>query len=177
MDSRQLAKVLVVPGIGNSGPAHWQSLWEARHPNFQRVQQRDWDRPIRDEWVAAIDAAVVESGADTKIVAHSLGCLAVVAWAAQTRRVIRHVLLVAVPDPSGEAFPSEAVGFSSVSILRLPFESIVVASTDDPYSSVAYASRCATAWGSEYLELGARGHINASSGLGYWPDGLALIRK
>jgi len=174
---KKMAQVLIVPGIGNSGTTHWQSLWEARYPHFVRVQQRDWDRPICDEWVAAIDVAAAESGADTKIVAHSLGCLAVVAWATRTVRVVQRLVLVAVPDPDGANFPSEAIGFAPVSRARLPFESIVVASTDDPYSSVAYARRCATAWGSEYVELGARGHVNASSGLGDWPEGLALIHE
>ena len=26
--------VLIVPGIGNSGPQHWQTLWERQHPDM-----------------------------------------------------------------------------------------------------------------------------------------------
>ena len=172
-----MTQFLIVPGIGNSGPEHWQSQWEAHKANFRRVQQRDWDHPICDEWVARLDAAVVETGADTVIVAHSLGCLATVAWAAQRHRSVKGALLVAVPDPAGANFPVEAVGFASITMQRLPFPSTVVASADDPYADPSFAEQCANAWGSRYVEIGAAGHINAASGLGLWPEGLKLLRQ
>lgn len=78
--------VLILPGIGNSGPQHWQTLWQNSHPDFVRVEQRDWDRPVCAEWVAALDAAVRAAGPQAVLVAHSLGCLAVAHWAAQPLR-------------------------------------------------------------------------------------------
>ncbi|MDE1179410.1 alpha/beta hydrolase [Paraburkholderia sp.] len=165
--------VLVVPGIGNSGPAHWQTRWQSTHPTWQRLAVDDWDRVVCDDWVAAIDRQVRDSGPDTVIVAHSLGCLAVAHWGARHATPVRGAWLVAVPDPEGPAFPSAASGFAPLPRGRLPFPGVIVASTDDPYGSAAHARDCADAWGSELHDVGARGHLNAASGLGDWPDGLA----
>jgi uncharacterized protein len=166
--------VLIVPGIYNSGPEHWQSLWENIH-HFQRVIQRDWDYPVCAEWVATLEQAIAETGPDTLIAAHSLGCLAVAHWAASTQLTIQGALLVAVPDPAGPDFPSDAVGFAAVPLKTFPFKSIVVASSDDPYGSLAHSERCASAWGSQWINIGAAGHINGSSGLGDWPEGYRLL--
>ena len=76
--------VLVVPGIGNSGPTHWQSVWQASHPAWERLTVDDWDRVVCDDWISAIGQQVAPHGKDTLIVAHSLGCLAVVHWATRT---------------------------------------------------------------------------------------------
>jgi uncharacterized protein len=166
--------VLIVPGIYNSGPEHWQSLWENTH-HFQRVIQHDWDHPVCTEWVATLEQAIAEAGPDTLIAAHSLGCLVVAHWAASTQLTIQGALLVAVPDPVGPEFPSDAVGFAPVPLKTFPFKSIVVASSDDPYGSLAHSERCASAWGSQWINIGAAGHINASSGLGDWPEGYRLL--
>jgi uncharacterized protein len=168
-------RILIVPGIYNSGPEHWQSLWEAKYPHFQRVMQRDWDHPVCDEWVAALEQAVADAGPQAIIVAHSMGCLTVAHWAASTQLPVAGALLVSVPDPTGPNFPAEAVGFAPVPLTSMPFKSIVVASSDDPYGSFDYMQRCASAWGSRFVPIGAKGHINASSGLGDWPEGYALL--
>lgn len=168
---------LILPGVGNSGAGHWQTLWEAAHPSFRRVAQEDWERPERQAWVTTLEAAVAEAGPDVVPVAHSLGCLLVAHWARQSTRAVRAALLVAVSDPLGTAFPAEAVGFEPVPRERLPFPSIVVASDDDPFGPVAFAERCANAWGSRLVRIGAAGHINAASALGDWPDGLALLES
>ncbi|MGE8331334.1 MAG: RBBP9/YdeN family alpha/beta hydrolase, partial [Paraburkholderia nemoris] len=80
-------------------------------------------------------------------------------------------LLVAVPDPSGAHFPQDASGFAPVPLVRLPFASIVVSSSDDPYGGVPFSQTCASAWGSRWIDIGPRGHINADSGLGDWDEG------
>lgn len=41
--------VLIIPGWGDSGPTHWQTLWERANPAFRRVVQRDWEYPVRSE--------------------------------------------------------------------------------------------------------------------------------
>ena len=170
------APVLLLPGIGDSGPAHWQSLWQAAHPGFQRVAQRDWDHPVCREWAATLEHTLRAMPGPVVLVAHSLGCLLVAHWATSATQAVKGALLVAVPDPQGERFPAEALGFSPVPAARLPFASIVVASTHDPYSSIAYAEACAIAWGSEFVNIGAAGHISTSSGHGEWPVGLALLQ-
>lgn len=167
---------LVLPGIGDSGPGHWQTLWEAREPRFRRVIQRDWEHPVCAEWTAALERAVAEPGPDTVLVAHSLGSLLATHWAVGTGLRIKAALLVAVPDPAGPDFPTEAEGFG-VARQALPFRSIVVASRNDPYADIAFSRACAAAWGSELVDIGDAGHINAGSGLGEWPQGMALLRR
>jgi len=168
--------VLILPGIGNSGPQHWQSLWEQANPNFERVQQNDWDHPDCDEWAARLETAIQRTKSnDTVIVAHSLACLVVARWAATQHTPIKAALLVAVPDPSGPIFPEEASGFSLISKQKFYFRSIVVVSTDDPYSTFEYTTGLAQAWGSDLVNIGNRSHINASSGIGDWLEGYKLL--
>ncbi len=166
---------LIVPGIGNSGPQHWQTLWEQQHPEWQRVQQRDWDRPVCEEWLLGLDAAMDRLSAPPVLIAHSIGCLLVAHWAHRSSAPVCAAFLVAVPDPDGSLFPSAAQGFQPVPSGKLRFPSLIVASSDDPFGSVAYARRCAAGWGSQFVEVGAVGHINADSGLGDWPAGIALF--
>ena len=167
---------LVLPGIGNSGPKHWQTLWEQSRSGFQRIDQRDWDHPVRTEWVDALEKAVVAAGPEIILVAHSLACLVVAHWAATTRQKIKAALLVAVPDPTSPSFPKEAIGFAPVPLQKFPFPSAMVVSEDDPYGSMEYAERCSLAWGSRLVDIGAAGHINGSSNLGSWPDGFSLLQ-
>jgi predicted alpha/beta hydrolase family esterase len=169
--------VLLVPGIGNSGPTHWQSYWEAEHDGYTRVQQNDWDHPVCADWVDALELAAQRAGPGALIAAHSLGCLVVASWLARTSIRIAGALLVAVPDPSGASFPSEAKGFHPVPPGPLPCPSLVVASSDDPYSDIAFATQCADAWGSRLINIGQAGHINAASGLGRWDEGQRLLRS
>ena len=58
-----------------------------------------------------------------------------------------------------------------MALFRLPFPSVVIASTDDEYVSLDRARLFAGAWGSAFDVIGAAGHINAASGYGPWPDG------
>lgn len=169
--------VLILPGLGNSGPQHWQTLWEQIYPHCRRVIQRDWDRPRREDWVSALDAALPACPAPPVLVAHSLACLLVAHWAGRFAKPIKGALLVAVPDPDSPNFPPQARGFSPLPLLPFAFPSIVVASTDDPFSSRSHAKHCASAWRSEFVEISHAGHINADSGLGAWKDGYALLQK
>lgn len=169
--------VLILPGLGNSGPQHWQTLWEQAHPDFVRVEQKSWDHPVCADWVAAIEDAVRRAGPEAVLVAHSLACLAVAHWASADHSPIKAAMLVAVPNSQRESFPKEAQGFAETPTARFDFPSLVVASTDDPYGSAENAERLARAWGSDYCCIGAYGHINASSGLGDWPEGFALLKQ
>jgi predicted alpha/beta hydrolase family esterase len=177
--------VLVLPGYLDSGPGHWQTRWEAAHASFSRVRMPDWEQPVRDDWCRTLDAAVTAAasdGAPVVFAAHSLGCLTVAWWASRyaapaQRDKVAGALLVAVPDPAGRAFPAAASGFAPVPDERLPFPTIVVASTDDPYGGVPFSHTCAAAWGSRWISIGARGHINADSGLGDWQDGLSWLKS
>jgi predicted alpha/beta hydrolase family esterase len=177
-------RYFILPGHGNSGPGHWQSLWELESADFQRIEQSDWENPIRDEWVATLEAAIFAAPSATGsseivLVAHSLACLMVAEWGAvappASLRKIKGALLVAPVDPHGPAFPGSARGFGNVPMAALPFPSLVAASGNDPYATLEYAHRCARAWGSAFADVGALGHINGSSGLGAWPQGRVLL--
>jgi predicted alpha/beta hydrolase family esterase len=172
-----LPTVLTFPGIGNSGPEHWQSLWEQSNPGFVRISQRDWDNPICEEWASVLEGTVQRLGSSVVVVAHSLACLAVAHWVAKPHSPVKGALLVAVPNPDGPSFPIEAVGFSPLARQQFSFPSIVVASNNDPYGSLAHAEVCASSWGSRLVNIGAAGHINASSGFGQWLDGYSLLQQ
>ena len=73
--------VLTVPGLDNSGPDHWQSLWEQQHAGCFRVQLGQWDKPHRNSWVNQLSLAVRAVEGPVLLAAHSLGCHAVAAWA------------------------------------------------------------------------------------------------
>lgn len=171
--------VLIVPGVGNSGPDHWQTLWEAEDETMERLRVDDWNCPSCATWVEAIDAQVPRAPESLVVVAHSVGCLAFVHWAAQHSRgqSIRGALLVAVPDPDGPNFPPQAQGFSPVPLQKFPYASIVVSSQNDPYANPEYAKSCAEAWGSTLVDVGRAGHINAASNLGDWPEGRAWLER
>ncbi len=171
------APVLILPGIGNPEPQHWQSLWEQSSSEFGRVQQRDWNNPVCEEWGAALEVAAKRAGSSVVVVAHSLACLVVAHWAAQEHASIKAALLIAVPDPTGPHFQKEAIGFSVTPTKPFAFPSVVVASTDDPYGTIEHVSRLAKAWGSHLVNIGACGHINASSDLETWPDGYELLSQ
>lgn len=138
---------LILPGVGNSGPDHWQSRWLALHHDFHRVLQDDWDRPALEAWCHNLEAAVHDAPAPVILVAHSLGCLLAVHWAERTSLLVRGALLVAPPDPASPAFPPEAAGFGPVPLHRLPFPTILVASSNDPYATPEFSKQCAAAWG------------------------------
>ncbi len=172
------AHVLVLPGWQNSGPAHWQSRWEAAH-GYTRVQQHDWERPRRGDWLMQLEEAVLRGDEPAVLAAHSLGCIQVAAWAAHSKNTqrVKAALLVAPGDVEREAMRALLPSWSPIVRSPLPFKTILVASRDDPYCSYEKAEALARDWGAELVDLGYAGHINADSGLGDWPQGQALLRR
>jgi uncharacterized protein len=173
-----MMRTFILPGLHNSGPGHWQSRWEAADETMERVIQDDWETPHCADWVVRLDQALAYSGSEILLVAHSAGCALVAHWAVGCQQgQVRGALLVAPSDPDAPSFPVGATGFSPIPLLRLPFPSIVVASSNDPFVTVARARTFASAWDSEFVMIGEAGHINTVSGLGGWPEGLALLRN
>ena len=167
--------VLTVAGLWNSGPAHWQTHWEAAHPGWRRVPQRDWDHPERDEWTAALDAAVRACPAPPLLLAHSLGCAVVAHWALlHPDSAALGAMLVAPSDVEAPSYPVDAAGFAPLPLRKLPLPTLLVAGEDDEYVSVERARLFAAAWGSRLQIIGPAGHINGASGHGPWPEGLRL---
>jgi uncharacterized protein len=171
--------VILLPGLGNSGPDHWQSCWERQHPSFERLEQRDWDAPDCAAWVARLDAYLRGITQPVLLAAHSSACAVVARWAAGAAPMqaasVAGALLVAPTDPDGAIYPAGPVGFSPMALDRLPFRSIVVASDNDPYVTSEQAARYARAWGSDFVLLPGAGHINVSSAHDPWPEGMELL--
>ena len=173
--------ILIVPGMGDSGPAHWQSLWEEELDSAARVSLGLWDRPLRRPWVTQLNLAIERAGGPVVLVAHSLGCLAVAHWAAMAQPAYGNpvvgALLVAPPEVDVAPVDPRLADFGPAPTSILPFRSILVASRDDPWCHFERARRLAGFWGSEFADAGEVGHINADSDLGIWPFGQFLLAR
>lgn len=172
-----LRRVLLIPGIHDSAPAHWQSHWERMYPQVRRVRQADWDAPHCADWVAAIEDAVEAETARPILVAHSLGCLAAAHWASQSRIGCHGLLLVAVPDVRSPNFPASTQGFDPPPASLGGARAVVVGSETDPYAAPGYAKQLARRWRVSYVNAGRAGHLNEASELAAWSDGWALIER
>lgn len=170
--------VLLLPGWQDSGPGHWQSRWEALH-GYRRVDQHDWMTPKRGDWMARLEEVVLGSDRPVALVAHSLGCQLAAAWAAHSLNANRVIgaLLVAPPDTERDDVRGLLPSWAPIPLDRLPFPSVLVASRDDPFGAFERIQAMAAAWGSRLVDLGERGHINAESGLGDWPQGMAWLNE
>ena len=165
--------ILIVPGLGDSGPDHWQTRWQARLSTARRVEQDDWERPMREAWVARIIAAATQATRPVVIVAHSLGVLAVVHAAPRLPPTVVGAFLVAPPDEASLAALQEIdPAFAPIPRDPLPFPSVLVASSNDPLCGSVEAAELSLAWGATFTAAGEAGHINADSGHGPWPEGL-----
>lgn len=168
--------ILILPGYGDSGPDHWQSHWERADPACRRVVQDDWLMPRLSDWLAALDRYVRDCSTPPVLVAHSLACPLVIHWATRMGAPIKGALLAAPADVDSPAHtPDEVRSFSPIPLVRLPFPSIVVTSTDDVFVSPERAGAFALAWGSRLVTLEGAGHINADAGFGPWPEGRRLL--
>ena len=166
--------IIIVPGWKNSGVGHWQSLWAESIPNAVRVKQDSWTSPTREAWVEQIAKTILAQESDAILVAHSLGCIATAYLPSDVCKKVQGALLVAPADPERRA---PLVDFSPTPYQPLPYRSVLVASSNDPYCSVRTAGAYARAWGSEFVRLQNAGHINTESGFGDWPLGLALLQS
>jgi uncharacterized protein len=169
---------LTLPGYDSSGPQHWQTFWEARF-GFVRIEQTDWLNPRLETWGAAIDRAVGACQKPALLVAHSCSASLVPMWAATSPNAQRvaGAFLVAPADTERPDMIPAVAALGPMSRERLPFSSMVVASTNDPYSSLERARFFAHDWGSDFTVLDGVGHINSASNLGEWRDGLALLES
>jgi len=170
--------VLIVPGLGGSGPDHWQSHWERSYRGARRVAQSDWERPLRSLWMDRL-AEAVESAPGAILVGHSLGC-ALIAHLARQRPDLKigGTLLVAPADVDREDCVAPQVReFAPMPLGRLPFRTVVVASMNDQHMTIERARFLANAWGAGLVNAGSCGHINVASGFGPWPVGEKILKE
>ena len=171
-----MTNYLIIPGLGNSGPEHWQTYFEQSGDNFKRVIQHEWDAPTCKEWVENIDKAITYYDPSTVVlIGHSLGCTTIAHWAKESGKVIKGAMLVAPSDIENPVYTFPAVGFSPIPTDIINFPTIVVASTNDPWVSLERATFFANQWGSKLICIGNAGHINTDSGFGNWQQGLEIL--
>ena len=173
-----MTNYFIVPGLGNSGPDHWQTHFENSGQNFIRINQKDWDTPASADWVKNIDEAL--SGYDLStviLIGHSLGCTAIANWAKHSQKIIKGALLVAPSDLEAPRYTFPTVGFDHVPLDKINFKTTVVASTNDEWVSIDRTMFFAANWESELINIGEAGHINAASGFGKWDEGLEILKS
>ncbi|XHS78279.1 RBBP9/YdeN family alpha/beta hydrolase [Burkholderiaceae bacterium UC74_6] len=159
-------RLLIIPGLHDSGPAHWQTWLQARYPGSLRVVQRDFERAHLQRWAERIQSTLEHAGGEGEwiAVAHSFGVLALAHHlASHPDSPIREALLVAPAEPDrfglAETLPHH----------RLPIPATMLASQTDPWMSASSAQRWAARWGASFSNLGPVGHINTESGFGPFP--------
>jgi predicted alpha/beta hydrolase family esterase len=174
-------RVLIVPGLHGSGPAHWQSWLQSQLRQAVRVEQDDWTTPDLARWSRRIGEVVArEPEAPWIAVAHSFGCLALAHHLGGQATIARRdvasggiagALFVAPAEPDrfrvGDALPQRTLGVPST----------MLASDTDPWMSADSAARWARQWGAGFINLGDVGHINADAGFGPLPRALRITQS
>jgi predicted alpha/beta hydrolase family esterase len=172
------AEILIVPGYTNSGPDHWQTRWEQKLSTARRVEQAEWSKPVREDWIARVAEEVNASTKPVVLVGHSLGVPAIVHAIPEMKQRVAGAFLVAPPDVANpDIRPKHLMTFGPYPRLPLPFPSIMIASRNDPFGEYAHAEDIANAWGAHLIDAGESGHINADSGHGPWPEGTMVFAQ
>lgn len=171
-------KVLILPGWRGSGYSHWQMRWVNQYA-CQVLEQHDWSRPLRGDWLARLEDVMSDANEPVYLVAHSLGCIQTAAWAqisAQSHKV-HGALLLAPSDVEASHFQDVLSSWRPIALKALPFKSILIGRQNDPDCSAERAAHFAMSWGSQYMNLGEFGQVDAESSLGDWPEGHALLNE
>ncbi len=172
-------KYLILPGLGNSGANHWQSFWETSLNNCDRVIQDNWDAPDKEKWLHRVNSYIEESNEPTILIAHSLSVSLVAHWnkTYQNSNVLCAMLVAPADVDSPKHTPEVLRSFAPIPKVKLSFPSVVVASENDPYVDFERAKYFADKWGSEFKNVGRKGHINAESKLENWTEGLQILEE
>jgi uncharacterized protein len=171
--------LFIIPGLNDSGPDHWQSYWLKRFNNSKKVIQNDWDKPVLKDWLQNLNEAIELEQNSVVLVAHSLAVSLVLHWAQNhyINRVVGAMLVSASDVDSPMHTPEETRNFMPMPLQQLPFPSVVVASEDDSFVSLSRAKGFAQKWGSDFISIGKKGHINAASKLQYWEEGIEILNN
>ncbi len=164
-------EIVLVPGLHNSGPDHWQSHWHRHFPHWQRVTGQTWERAELASWSNRVAELLQYSSGKVHLVAHSFGTLAAIAAARRHADKIASLFIVAPADPANFAIADRELASP------LPFAARLVASRNDPWMSVERAHYWSQQWQVPLIDIGEAGHINAQSGHGEWSEGLTLLAE
>jgi predicted alpha/beta hydrolase family esterase len=176
---KQETIILILPGLGGSGEKHWQSYWLSKYENAIMLVQDDWNKPKLKDWLAKLSNTILELDGPVVVVAHSLAVSLFQHWVSKNDYSnIRGALLVAPADVDSPSHTPDIIrGFSPMPLKKLPFPSIVVSSINDEYVNIDRAVYFAKQWHSDFVNVGAKGHINAESNLGFWQEGQLILER
>jgi predicted alpha/beta hydrolase family esterase len=173
--------ILTVPGLTGAGAGHWMTLWERARRDTVRADVGGIATPRRNGWVTRLDQSIRTVQAPVILVGHCLGVLTIAWWAALNGQPwgapVGGALLVAPPDVDCGGISEDIGSFGPSPRTLLPFPSILVASSDDPFSSVQRSFDMARDWGSAFVEVGSAGHFTVDSDLGWWEEGQLLLER
>lgn len=172
------ADILIIPGYTNSGPGHWQTRWESKLATARRVEQSEWAKPVKDDWVQRLADEVNASTRPVVLVAHSLGVATAIHAIPLFKKKVAGAFLVAPPEVANPKIrPKHLMTFGPYPRDPLPFPTLTVASRNDPFGSYDHADDIAASWGSVLVDAGVSGHINEESGHGPWPEGTMVFAQ
>jgi predicted alpha/beta hydrolase family esterase len=172
-------KLLILAGLGDSGEMHWQSYWQKKFENSTKVIQNNWDEPKLEDWLFKLNEAIQKLDSPTILVAHSLAVSMVLHWvSAYTNPNIVGALLVAPADVDSPLHTPEVVrNFAPIPLQKIPFPSLVVGTENDNYITLERTQYLAKMWGSDFVNIGKKGHINSESNLEFWEEGQMLLQQ
>ena len=175
--------VVIVPGLRDHVPDHWQTLLQRHLAHSETVQPIGHDKLNCAARVAALEATLAAVDGPVLLAAHSAGVMITAHWARRHRRPIVGALLATPADleePLPAGYPLQEQlrenGWLPMPRRRLPFPSVVAASRNDPLARLTRVQELARDWGSRLVDIGAVGHLNPVAGYGEWPPALDLLR-
>jgi predicted alpha/beta hydrolase family esterase len=171
--------LLIIPGLGDSEEKHWQHFWLKKYTNSSKVIQDNWDEPQLDEWLNCISKTIEKLPEPTILIAHSLAVSLVMHWISLNYNPkIIGAMLVAPADVDSPAHtPDFLRDFAPIQTKKLPIPSLVIGSENDTYMSLERAKELANCWGSDFINIGQKGHINSDSDLEYWEEGQLYLQQ
>ena len=173
-----MTKYFIIPGIGDSDNEHWQSYFEKKLDNSQRIVQDNWTEPTLEDWVERMDEILSgENLSETILITHSLGGITLAHWVLKYGKKLKGALIVAPPDLDNPYEDLRLKSFTPIPQINLQFPSILVCSSNDNWLSLERANHFANSWGSELIILKNAGHISGADGFNNWDDGLEILKK
>jgi len=136
------------------------------------------DAPRADEWVAAIEKEVGESGEECILAGHSLGCIAILRYL-ENGRASGAVLVAGFAEKLGddfkaiEDFVDTPLDFAKVK--KNCGKIVAIFSDNDPHVPLSQEKLFREKLGAKTLVLHARGHFSSSEGTTKLPEALEAI--
>ena len=152
--------VLLLPGLTGTLPpalAAWAAQGttsDVTHDvtrDVQVVEQHDWLRPLRGDWLMQLENAMLAARGEVLLVAHGLACWLVESWAQVTQHAasVQGVLLIDPLDLSTPELQAQLPSWQRIPLQPLPFAALVMGEAHSHDNQ--HAVRLAQGWHAQYL--------------------------